>query len=148
MRINKKGFTLIELLVVIAIIGILASVVLASLGSSRAGAKDASAKASMTSLRSNMESYNSDNSRNSYQDACSDPTVMNLLSAVQNQTGNPPVCTVSPDYVSYTAYDLLGDGQYFCIDSTSFSGEIGTTLTAGTDPGNYNDGVQCVVPTP
>ena len=52
---KNKGFTLIELLVVIAIIGILSSVVLASLNSARAKGADASIKANMSGIRPQAE---------------------------------------------------------------------------------------------
>ena len=56
----KKGFTLIELLVVIAIIGMLSSVVLASLNSARAKGRDAKRLADLRAIATALELYYND----------------------------------------------------------------------------------------
>ncbi|MEK7185084.1 MAG: type II secretion system protein [Patescibacteria group bacterium] len=48
---NKKGFTLIELLVVIAVIGLLSSIILASLNSARAKSADGAIKSNLNTIR-------------------------------------------------------------------------------------------------
>lgn len=53
----KKGFTLIELLVVIAIIGVLASIVLASLNSARRKSRDARRVADIKQIQLALELY-------------------------------------------------------------------------------------------
>jgi len=54
---KKSGFTLIELLVVIAIIGLLASIVLVSLNSARAKARDAKRIADIRQIQAALEMY-------------------------------------------------------------------------------------------
>lgn len=58
---TKKGFTLIELMVVIAIIGILATIITASLGSARAKGRDAKRIADLKSVQTALANYYLDN---------------------------------------------------------------------------------------
>jgi len=55
---QTKGFTLIELLVVIAIIGILSSVVLASLNGARESARDGRRQTDLSQIRTGLALYN------------------------------------------------------------------------------------------
>lgn len=140
---KNKGFTLIELLVVIAIIGILSSVVLASLGTARNKGKTAAVKAAMAQVRSQAELYYDSNG--SYGDittaaGCTtglfaDAQVTAILANVTaNNGGNPNTCTSNnATGIVDTAYAMsttLVDGTLWCIDSVG-TAKVGAAQATG-----------------
>ena len=81
----NKGFTLIELLVIIAIIGILASVVIISLGDSRSSARDAGDQLEASQLRAQSAVFYTKN-KFSFEGFCDDGKVETILNEIK--TGN------------------------------------------------------------
>ncbi|TSC54596.1 MAG: putative General secretion pathway protein GspG [Parcubacteria group bacterium LiPW_30] len=97
---DKKGFTLIELLVVIAIIGILSSIVIASLNTARVKARDTRRLADMNQLIKAIEMYHTDNG---FYPACGVADYCN--STASGGYVNLNTLGVKPNYLSATPVD-------------------------------------------
>jgi prepilin-type N-terminal cleavage/methylation domain-containing protein len=117
---KNRGFTLIELLVVIAIIGILASVVLASLNSARAKGSDAAIKSSINNARAQAEIYYDSQTPNTYVGMCASASgLLPMLTAANNAngTGNAD-CNEAAGAWAMAAQLVSIPGSYYCVDST------------------------------
>ena len=152
MNLSKKfnsGFTLIELLVVVAIIGILASVVLASLNTARAKGANASIKANLANMRAQGEIIYDAASPNSYDGFCTNTIIVNQGAAAASSLGgtwdatlinagssSKVSCHEAADDLSWLVSSALKTGDtyaYWCVDSTGASkGEAAAVLASAT----------------
>ncbi len=149
---KQKGFTLIELLVVIAIIGILSSVVLASLNSARAKGSDAAVQSGLSNFQAQAAIFynigqdygttaitsctgtgDTGSVFNTSGDAQGASIVTNVTS---NASGHVVACTSATS--TYTFAAELSTGAYWCVDGSGYTGTttaaaIGNGLCTATD---------------
>lgn len=136
-RAQSRGFTLIELLVVIAIIGILSSVVLASLNTARGKGNDAKVKANLSGLRTAAEIYY-DNAGGNYGTATNSCTSGMFLDSVllpyvtsSNYPGNPTISCQSSGSAYAVSVPLTTSGQHWCVDSVGSSQQNASAQASG-----------------
>lgn len=127
---SKRGFTLIELLVVIAIIGILSSIVLASLNTARQKSRDARRVADIKQIQLAMQLY--------YDASSTYPAALSNLAPLYL----PRVPTDPIGQAAYP-YDQLASGASYHIGANLEDGSnqaLNSDLDTASDTGNIDSG--------
>ena len=145
------GFTLLELLIVVAIIGLLTSIVLASLNGGRSKGNDAGIKTDLRNAISQGEVFFNTNTvaPNSYTSVCTNGAVggangvgsfvlaaariSGLSSYATNATGTLTTATCNDSVGAWAAeVPLKTSGQMWCVDSLGHSKQESVTIAAAT----------------
>ncbi|KND49165.1 MAG: hypothetical protein AB203_02090 [Parcubacteria bacterium C7867-008] len=158
LRVFTRGFTLIELLVVIAIIGILSSVVLASLNTARNKGVDAAVKTNLGEARGQAELFYDANNfhyvgtAGTVDDVCFSGASVGGVRGIYGSvsfagtssggsptvamTGSPSSPTEAACHADMTAWAASAPlrhqvNMYYCVDSTGIATVTPNVLPAG-----------------
>lgn len=157
LRKKEEGFTLIELLVVIAIIGVLASIVIASLNTAREKGNKAAIKGNLASIQTQSALYYDDNLMSYGKSAIAAVAVCNVTVVIDSVFADPTVAAAidsaeSAGGLAGAAWCALGgsvavgtdnsqswavsvaykDGTgSWCTDSTGYAGGSATAKASG-----------------
>lgn len=144
---RERGFTLIELLVVIAIIGLLSSVILASLNGARNKGADAAIKSQLKSVQAQAELVYDGASPNSYEGVCEDANIVLQVTGAKNSGGattvsfsdstasvhdTTAVCHDSADAYAIEVPLKTTNTASWCVDSDGVSRSTTSVLPANT----------------
>lgn len=142
---KTQGFTLIELLVVIAIIGVLASVIVMNLTSTKDKSANAGVKANLTTVRSQAEIYYTNNnySYGTYSGQCPsiagsgnvfvDSKMVGAINSAKGVGGGSAVCWANGTQWSVAVQLKSPEGisNFWCVDSTA-AGKGTVSAPSGT----------------
>ncbi len=124
----KKAFTLIELLFVVVVIGVLASIILYGLGSSKSKERDVQRKDDLQQIKASLELYYADQKPSSYKIQTT-PVPINAVN-----TG------LTQNYIKNIPVDPRGNNPYLYVTNAAGTGfAVFAALENTSDPDIKSD---------